>query len=171
MKKENVAWLQHEALELVKQASAVVVAVVTLGGFIVTFWSYLGLWVPVSTSTHNGDISAIRTTINSSYNQLKRMTLANRIETLQMRVTNLAAEIHNIEDGIAVHTRALANPQVSEQDKEISKRRIVILQDLLKWTTERQRLVHIQIGKVRSAMIKLPYDPQLGDIEELRDAD
>jgi hypothetical protein len=128
MRKENSEWLQHEAFELLKQASAVVIAVVTLGGFIATTWNYFGFWIPISTSKHEADLATIRASLAGQYNYLKRLTLANRVESYQMRITNLSGEVHSIEDAIAVHQRAPNNPQVTEQDKEISRRRIATLQ-------------------------------------------
>lgn len=169
MRRENVTWIKHEAFELVKQASAVVVAIVTLGGFIITSWGYLDLWIPESTQKHAEDIKKLEDTNNALYNQLKRMALESRIEILQMRVTNLAGQTHDMEDAIAVHQRAINNSQVPDSDKEIAKRRIVQLNENLKWTVERQRGVYANIAKIREAMLKLPYDPNLGDISELRE--
>jgi hypothetical protein len=167
MKKEDSQWLQHEAFDLLKQASAVVIAIVTLGGFIATTWNYFGFWIPISTSKHEADLVTIRASLAGQYNYLKRLTLANRVESYQMRITNLSGEVHSIEDAIAVHQRALNNPQVTEQDKEISRRRIATLQDNLKWVIERQKVVYAHMDKIREAIAKLPYDPSLGDLEEI----
>jgi hypothetical protein len=167
--KANVAWIQHEIFELIKQASAVVVAIVTLGGFIVTAWSYFGWWVPLSVQQHAADIKGIKENIDLQYNQLKRETLSNRIEVLQMRVTNLLTEIHNIDDAIAVHERNAANSSVSVDDKEVSKRRIVTLKDNKDTLAIRLRAVYVHMGKLRDAMLRLPYDPRLGEIEEYKE--
>lgn len=167
--KANVAWIQHEIFELIKQASAVVVAIVTLGGFVVTAWSYFGWWIPLSAQQHSSDMKIIRDSIDTQYNQLKRETLSNRLEVLQMRVTNLLTEMHSIDDAIAVHQRNATNPTVSKEDQDISKRRIVALNDTKEVFASRLRQVYTHMGKIREAMLKLPYDTRLGDIEEYKE--
>lgn len=168
-KSANAAWIQHEIFELIKQASAVVVAIVTLGGFIVTAWTYFGWWVPLSAQQHASDMKVIKDSIDTQYNQLKRETLSNRLEVLQMRVTNLMTDIHSIDDAIAVHQRNAANPNVSKDDQDISKRRIVTLTDTKEVLSARLRQVYTHMGKLRDVMIKLPYDPRIGDIEEYKE--
>lgn len=165
----NVAWIQHEIFELIKQASAVVVAIVTLGGFVVTAWSYFGWWIPLSVQQHSVDIRGIKENIDLQYNQLKRETLSNRLEVLQMRVTNLLTEIHSVDDAIAVHERNSTNPTVVLEDREISKRRVVVLKDNKDTLALRLRGVYTHMDKIRQAMSKLPYDPRLGDIEEYKE--
>lgn len=167
--KANVAWIQHEVFELIKQASAVVVAIVTLGGFVVTAWSYFGWWLPLSVQQHTTDLRGIKENIDLQYNQLKRETLSNRLEVLQMRVTNLITEIHNLDDAMAVHERNATNPTVVLEDREISKRRIIILKDTKDALALRLKTVYTHMDKIRQAMAKLPYDPVLGDIEEYKE--
>lgn len=166
---DNVKWVKHEVFELIKQASAVVLAIVTLGGAIVSAWTYFGWWIPLSIQQHALDIRVLKDNLDLQYNQLKRETLSNRIEVLQMRVTNLITDIHNVEDAIVVHQRNIANPTVSPEDREVSKRRIVTLNDTKEVLASRLRQVYIHMGKLREAMLRLPYDPKIGDIEVFSD--
>lgn len=166
-KEETYKWAKHEFFEVIKQASAVVVAMVTLGGFTITMWSYFGFWVPLSAHRHEEDLKTIRTETTTQYNSLKRSAITTRADILQMRITVLADQVRTAQEAIAAYDRALVNPGVSEQDKEIARRRTVILKHDVEWTTERQRLVYIQIGKLREILTKLPYDARYGDIDDI----
>jgi hypothetical protein len=164
MTPENRKWVNHEIFEILKQASAVIVATVTLGGFVVTTWKYLNLPVPLSAATHQRDMKSIQDQIVNQYAQLKRETLANRLEVMQMRITNIANEIHNAEDAIAVHTRSLNFTEMTAIDKEVARRRIINLTEAKDTWVTRQRAIYIHMDKIREAMNRLPYDPKLGDI-------
>lgn len=164
MSPENKKWVWSELTEIAKQASAVIVATVTLGGFVVTTWKYLDLPVPTSVNKHNQDMKSIESRIDNQYAQLKRMSIENGISIMQMRITNIAVEMHNMDDAIAVHQRSLVNAGFSEPDKEIAKRRIVTLIEGKESLIMRQKVIYSQIDKMREAMSKLPYDPKIGDI-------
>lgn len=161
-------WTKHEILEVIKQASAIVLALSAIGGFLITTWKYFDLPLPISLKQHVEDVEQLRNDNIKQFNALRRMTLGNRIETLQMRVTNLYRSIHDIEDAIAIHKRSLSNPQVTEEDKQTARRRIITLGDELEITKKRLSQVYAHMGKIREAMLTIPYDPKYGDVEDMQ---
>lgn len=164
MTPENKKWVWSELTEIAKQASAVIVATVTLGGFVVTTWKYLDLPIPTSVNAHNRDMKNIEARIDNQYAQLKRMSIENGISIMQMRITNIAVEIHNMDDAVSVHQRSLINTQFPDADKDVARRRIVTLIEAKESLIMRQKAIYAQITKMQDAMQKLPYDPKIGDI-------